>query len=58
MRNSELRRLVAEHRELSRRHKKNANPVRLAERLRELEHKYCHETGRTLKSDLEKRELG
>ena len=58
MKNSELRRLVAEYRELARKQRKNSGPKRLAERPRELEHRYNHETGRTLKSNLEADELG
>ena len=33
--------------------KKNVNGFRLSEKLKEIEHRYYHKTGRTLKSDLD-----
>ena len=52
MKKSELRRLVAEYRETKLRFSKSNN-VRLGEQLKQLEHRYYHETGKTIKSDLE-----
>ena len=52
MRKSELRRLVAEYKETKMKFSKSNN-VRLKERLKQMEHRYYHETGRIIKSDLE-----
>lgn len=52
MKNSELRRLVAGYMKLAKKQKKNADSAKLAEKLREIEHGYFHETGITLESDL------
>ncbi|MDH3203772.1 MAG: hypothetical protein OEL81_03715 [Nitrosopumilus sp.] len=52
MKKSELRRLVAEYKESKLRFSKSNN-IKLKEQLKQLEHKYYHETGRTIKSDLE-----
>ena len=49
MKKSELRRLVAEYKETKLRFSKSNN-IKLKE---QLEHRYYHETGRVLKSDLE-----
>ncbi len=51
MKKSELRRLVAEYHEIKSKLKKTQNN-KLNEKLKEIEHRYFHETGRTLKSDL------
>jgi len=51
MKNSEIRKLVSEYKETKRRVKKNQDK-KLLEKLREMEHRYFHETGRTLKVDL------
>jgi CRISPR/Cas system CSM-associated protein Csm2 small subunit len=51
MKNSEIRKLVSEYRETKMRIKKNQDK-KLLEKLREIEHRYFHETGRTLKVDL------
>lgn len=51
MKNSELRRLLAEHREVARKQRKT-DSARLEEKLRELEQRYYHETGRTIGSGL------
>ncbi len=52
MKKSELRRLVVEYKktkiELSK-----SNNKKLKDKLKLIEHRYYHETGRTLKSDLE-----
>jgi len=52
MKKSELRRLVVEYEETKLRFSKTNN-VRLKELLKQLEHRYYHETGRIIKSDLE-----
>ena len=52
MKKSELRRLVAEYKEIKLRFLK-PNNIKLKEQLKQLEHRYYHETGRTIKSDLE-----
>ncbi len=53
MKNSELRKLISQYKEIEHKNKKkNSNNSKLLEKLKELEHKYFHETGRTLKSDL------
>ena len=52
MKKSELRILVAEYKETKIRFLK-LNNVKLKEHLIQLEHRYYHETGRTIKSDLE-----
>jgi hypothetical protein len=52
MKKSELRRLVVEYKETKLRFLK-LNNTKLKEQLKQLEHRYYHETGRTIKSDLE-----
>ena len=52
MKKSELRRLVTEYKETKLRFSKSNN-IKLKEQLKQLEHRYYHETGRTIKSDLE-----
>ena len=52
MKKSEFRRLVAEYKESKLRFSKSNN-IKLKEQLKQLEHKYYHETGRTIKSNLE-----
>jgi len=52
MKKSELRKLVAEYKETKLRFSK-LNNIKLKEQLKQLEHRYYHETGRTIKSDLE-----
>jgi len=51
MKNSELRRLVAEYKEIKIKFTKTQNN-KLIEQLREIEHRYFHETGRPLKTDI------
>lgn len=51
MKKSELRRLVAEYTELKRKIEKVPNN-KLKEKLKELEHRYFHETGSTMKFDI------
>ena len=53
MKNSELRKLVSQYKEIKNKQtKKHADSFKLVEKLKEIEHRYFHETGRTLKSDL------
>ena len=53
MKNSDIRKLISQYKEtIIKQKKKNVDSFRLSERLKELEHRYYHETGRTLKSDL------
>ena len=50
MKKSEIRRLVAEYKEIKLKVKKVQNK-KISEKLKEIEHKYFHETGRTIQSD-------
>ena len=53
MKNSDIKKLISQYKEtIMRQKKKNADSFRLSEKLKEIEHRYYHETGRTLKSDL------
>lgn len=52
MKNSELRKLVSQYKEIINKQKKHADVVKLSEKLKDIEHRYFHETGKTLKSDL------
>ena len=53
MKNSELKKLISQYKEIQiKQKKKHADTLKLSEKLKEIEHKYFHETGRTLKSDL------
>ena len=53
MKNSELRKLVSQYKEIKNKQtKKHTDNFKLADKLKEIEHRYFHETGRTLKSDL------
>lgn len=51
MKKSELRRLVAEYHEMKTKLKKTQNK-KLTEKLKEIEHRYFHETGRSILSDI------
>ena len=54
MKNSELKKLISQYKEtIIKQKKKNVDGFRLSEKLRVIEHRYYHETGRTLKSDLD-----
>ena len=54
MKKSELRKLISQYNEIKQKiHKKNSDSFKLSQTLKEIEHKYFHETGRTLKSDLD-----
>ena len=53
MKNSDIKKLISQYKEIiMRQKKKNVDSFRLSEKLKEIEHRYYHETGRTLKSDL------
>ena len=52
MKKSELRRMIAEYKEASKKFKKSNN-TKLKEKLETIEHRYYHETGKTLKDDLQ-----
>ena len=53
MKNSELRKLISQYKEIKQKNKKkNIDNSKLSEKLKDIEHRYFHETGRTLKSDL------
>lgn len=53
MKKSELRELVAEYKEIiQKQKKKHSDSFKLISRLKEIEHRYFHETGRSLKLDL------
>ena len=53
MKNSELRKLVSQYKEIiNKQKKKYVDIVKLSEKLKDIEHGYFHETGKTLKSDL------
>ena len=52
MKRSELRRLDAQYKEIKLRFSKSNN-MKLKEQLRQLEYRYYHKTGRTIRSDLE-----
>lgn len=49
MKKSELRRLIAEHKEITLKLKKSNNQ-KLKEKISQIEHRYYHETGKFLKS--------
>ena len=50
MKKSEIRKLIVEYKEIKLKIKKIQNK-KISEKLEEIEHKYFHETGRTLQSD-------
>ena len=51
MKKSELRKLIAEYKKMELKSKKSKDN-KLQEKLGQIEHRYYHETGRMLKSDL------
>ncbi len=54
MKNSDIKKLISQYKEIIiKQKKKNTDSFKLTEKLKEIEHRYYHETGRTLKSDLE-----
>jgi len=53
MRKSDLKKLISQYKEIViKQKKKNIYSFRLIEKLKEIEHRYYHETGRILKLDL------
>lgn len=53
MKNSDIKKLISQYKEtIIKQKKKNTDSIKLSEKLKEIEHRYYHETGRTLKSDL------
>jgi len=53
MKNSELRKLVLQYKEIiNKQKKKYVDVVKLSKKLKDIEYRYFHETGKTLKSDL------
>jgi len=55
MKNSELRKLISQYKEIiNKQKKKHTDNFKLSEKREKIEQRYFHETGRTLKSDLEK----
>ena len=53
MKNSELRKLVSQYKEIiNKQKKKYGDVVKLSKKLKDIEYRYFHETGKTLKSDL------
>ncbi len=53
MKNSELKKLVSQYKVIKEKQKKKyADSFKLSETLKKIEHRYFHETGKTLKSDL------
>ena len=53
MKNSDLKKIISQYFETKQKmKKKNANTFKLSEQLKEIEHRFYHETGRTLKSEL------
>ena len=54
MKKSELKKLIAEYRNLRLKSKKDSpHNHKVSDKLKELEHRYFHETGREIESDLE-----
>lgn len=53
MKNSELKKLISQYKELKEKMKKKyANSFKISENLKIIEQRYFHETGRKLKSDM------
>ena len=53
MKNSEIKKLISQYNKFkAKKKKKHADSFKIEEMLKEIEHRYFHETGRTLKSDL------
>ena len=55
MKNSELRKLVSEHKEITNKYTKIKNK-KLKEKLKEIEHRYFHETGNSILSIITRHE--
>ncbi|MGQ0376156.1 MAG: hypothetical protein ACT4OW_01460 [Nitrososphaerota archaeon] len=58
MKKSELRKLIAEYTSLKiqSKQKESSYNQRISDKLKELEHRYFHETGRNIESDLKQQE--
>lgn len=56
MKRAELRKLVAEYKEIKIKINKSRN-IRNIERLKEIKHRFYHETGETLESIFKKRDM-
>ena len=57
MKKSELRKLISEYKSLKSKSKKESSYNRkISDKLKELEHRYFHETGRDIESDLKQQE--
>ena len=57
MKKSDLKKLITEYRNLRSKSKKDSSHNhKMQDKLKELEHRYFHETGRELESDLEQQE--
>lgn len=55
MKNSELKKLISQYKEIrEKQKKKHVDNFKLSQILKKIEHRYFHETGKTLKSDLKK----
>ena len=54
MKKTELQKLISQYKEIKQKQKKknHSDNLKLADTLKQIEHRYFHETGRTLKSDL------
>lgn len=53
MKNSEIRKLIDQYKEIiQKQKKKHADNLRLSVKQKEIEHRYFHETGRALKTDM------
>jgi len=55
MKKSELRRLIAKYQEIIVKLKKSQNK-KLKEKLEDIDHRYYHETGRNLESDMKEKQ--
>ena len=54
MKNSDLKKLISQYLEIKqKKKKKNTDTFKLSKKLKEIEHRYFHETGSTLKSHFE-----
>ena len=54
MKKTELQKLISQYKEIKQKQKKKnrSDNLKLVDTLKQIEHRYFHETGRTLKSDL------
>lgn len=57
MKKSELRKLISKYKMLKSKSKKDSSySLKIPDKLKELEHRYFHETGRDIESDLKQQE--